>query len=272
MLRTDLALETARRLSLNADVEGVGQDIYEDEQAQCEVADITVTTDSAAEKLGRPCGRYITVKSTQGPLDRFSDRFGSRAELIAKLLRELAGGAERILVAGLGNRGLSADAVGPLCADRIFATRHIRGLGPIGEGLTEVSVTEPGVLGRTGLESAEVIKALCSAVEPDLLIAVDSLACLDPDHLGRTVQLCDTGISPGSGVSNPRSELSRRTLGVKVIAVGVPMVMDYPDREDLVITPHNVDLLARNSAEYIAMGINLAFQRELDLNDLRSLI
>ena len=133
------------------------------------------------------------------------------------------------LVAGLGNQSITPDAIGPLCAQRVFATRHIRQLGnelDMGE-LTEVSVIRPGVLGQTGIEASDLVKAACSRIDADTVIAVDALACSETHNLGRTIQLTDTGISPGSGVANSRKELSRRTLGADCIAVGIPTVTDH---------------------------------------------
>lgn len=292
MPRTDLAVETARRLSLaggleSAGLEGVKRRIDIIESSQAELTDITITNTEAAELIGRPKGRYITLKALDSDFAEFSPCFENRVQLLARQLRRLTKGAEKIMVAGLGNRSITADAVGPLCVDRIFATRHIKQYAREieSDGLTELSVIETGVLGQTGIEASEQIKAVCEAVKPDTVIAVDSLACFELGHLGRTIQLCDSGISPGSGVENNRRELSRSTLGVTCIAIGVPMVVDLSSAAEMIfgspapensagmtVTPHSVDKLARNAAEYIAMAINLAFQRTLTLNDLRSLI
>lgn len=256
-------------------------------EAQAEVADITIDTEEAARLIGRPKGRYITLKALDGTFDNYSDRFEQRTELLAGHIRSLCKGAKSVLVAGLGNRSITADAVGSLCIDKIFATRHIKKYSrEIDHSeLTELAAIETGVLGRTGIESGEQVKAVCEAVRPDVVIAVDALACWELDHLGRTIQLCDTGISPGSGVDNARKELSRSTLGVTCIAIGVPMVVDLSSAAEMIfertapensigmtVTPGNVDRLASNAAEYIAMAINRAFQPTLDPEDIRSLI
>lgn len=285
--RTDLAVETARRLSLTKDLEGVTRKIDMFTEAQAEVADITIDTEEAARLIGRPKGRYITLKALDGTFDNYSDRFEQRTELLAGHIRSLCKGAKSVLVAGLGNRSITADAVGSLCIDKIFATRHIKKYSrEIDHSeLTELAAIETGVLGRTGIESGEQVKAVCEAVRPDVVIAVDALACWELDHLGRTIQLCDTGISPGSGVDNARKELSRSTLGVTCIAIGVPMVVDLSSAAEMIfertapensigmtVTPGNVDRLASNAAEYIAMAINRAFQPTLGPEDIRSLI
>ena len=285
--RTDLAVEAARRLSLSRDLEGVSRKIDIRAEAQLEIADITIETSAAANELCRPKGRYVTLKAMDSTFENFCPCRDSRIQTIANTLRSLAVGAERILVAGLGNRHLTADALGPLTVDKIFATRHIKRLAHEldTDELTEVSAIETGVLGQTGIESTEQIKALCETVQPDLVIAVDALACWDLDHLGRTIQICDTGISPGSGVENSRKELSRATLGVTCIAIGVPMVVDLasaaemifgkpaPDgSERMTVTPGSIDKLVKSAAGYIAEGINLAFQKNMTLEELRSLL
>lgn len=285
--RTDLAVEAARRLSLSRDLEGVSRKIDILPHAQLETADITIETSAAAKELDRPKGRYITLKALDGTFENFCPCYDERVKQLAEGLRSMARGAERILVAGLGNRRLTADALGPQVVDKIFATRHIKRLAQeldTGE-LTEVSAIETGVLGQTGIESSEQIKALCQAIKPDLVIAVDALACWELDHLGRTIQLCDTGISPGSGVENSRKELSRATLGVTCIAIGVPMVVDLASAaemifgapapegsEQMTVTPGSIDKLTSCAASYIAEGINLAFQRGLTAEELRSLV
>lgn len=285
--RTDLAVEAARRLSLSRDLEGISRRIDILSHAQLETADITIETSAAARELGRPKGRYITLKALDGTFENYCPCYDERVKELAESLRSLAGKAKRILVAGLGNRHLTADALGPLVTDKIFATRHIKRLAKEldSDELTEVSAVETGVLGQTGIESSEQIKALCQAVKPDLVVAVDALACWDLDHLGRTIQLCDTGISPGSGVENSRKELSRATLGVTCIAIGVPMVVDLASAAEMIfgapapegsermtVTPGSIDRLTASAASYIAEGINLAFQPGLTAEELRSLV
>lgn len=285
--RTDLAVETARRLSLTKDLEGVNRNIDICAEADAEIADITIETEKAAKLIGRPKGRYITVKALDGTFDNYCECFEKRIKLIARQIKVLCKDAKSILVVGLGNRNITADAVGSLCIDKIFATRHIKKYSrEIDHSeLTELAAIETGVLGRTGIESGEQVKAICDTVRPDAVIAVDALACWELDHLGRTIQLCDTGISPGSGVENARKELSRATLGVTCIAIGVPMVVDLSSAAEMIfdrsapensigmtVTPGNVDRLASNAAEYIAMAINQAFQPTLSPENIHSLL
>lgn len=285
-IRTDLAVESARQMSLTQDIEGIDRQISIDEESQFEITDITINTDEAAHVIGKPKGRYITLKALDGSLDKFSPHFDKRAGIIAQQIKKLGENAGSVLVAGLGNRAITPDAIGPLCAEKIFATRHIKMYANEidSSDLTELSVIETGVLGQTGVEASEQVKAVTDRISPEIVVAVDALACSEPEHIGCTVQLCNTGISPGSGVENARKELSRATLGVTCIAVGVPTVIDLSTAAEkmfgqtaprgtkgLTVTPRDVDKLVKNAAEYIALGINLAFQPSLSAEDLRIL-
>lgn len=273
-IRTDLAAEAVMQAE-DISLGGVSMQVAVNEQAALEIQRIRVFTQEAAEALGKPVGRYVTVRLTDGMIDAYSEQAKLRTKLIAREIKALCGGKGGVLVAGLGNRDITPDAVGPLCADRVFATRHIAQLaGEIDmDGLSEVSVIQTGVLGRTGIESSDMVKAVCERVSAKTVIAVDALACAETDNLGRTIQLTDTGISPGSGVANARRELSVRTLGAQCVAVGIPTVIDFgADGEVMMVTPRNVDKLVHNAAEYIAMAINLALHPQLSYDELMSLV
>ena len=273
-IRTDLAAEAVMQAE-DISLGGVSTQVVVNEQAALEIQRIRVFTQEAAKALGKPVGRYVTVRLTDGMIDAYSEQAKLRTKLIAREIKALCGGKGGVLVAGLGNRDITPDAVGPLCADRVFATRHIAQLaGEIDmDGLSEVSVIQTGVLGRTGIESSDMVKAVCERVSAKTVIAVDALACAETDNLGRTIQLTDTGISPGSGVANARRELSARTLGAQCVAVGIPTVIDFgADGEVMMVTPRNVDKLVHNAAEYIAMAKNLALHPELTYDELMSLV
>jgi len=273
-IRTDLAAEAVMQAE-DISLGGVSTQVVVNEQAALEIQRIRVFTQEAAKALGKPVGRYVTVRLTDGMIDAYSEQAKLRTKLIAREIKALCGGKGGVLVAGLGNRDITPDAVGPLCADRVFATRHIAQLaGEIDmDGLSEVCVIQTGVLGRTGIESSDMVKAVCERVSAKTVIAVDALACAETDNLGRTIQLTDTGISPGSGVANARRELSARTLGAECVAVGVPTVIDYGAQgEVMMVTPRNVDKLVQNAAEYIAMAINLALHPQLTYDELMSLV
>ena len=273
-IRTDLAAEAVMQAE-DISLGGVSTQVVVNEQAALEIQRIRVFTEEAAKALGKPVGRYVTVRLTDGMIDAYSEQAKLRTKLIAQEIKALCGGKGGVLVAGLGNRDITPDAVGPLCADRVFATRHIAQLaGEIDmDGLSEVSVIQTGVLGRTGIESSDMVRAVCERVSAKTVIAVDALACAKTDNLGRTIQLTDTGISPGSGVANARRELSARTLGAQCVAVGIPTVIDFgADGEVMMVTPRNVDKLVHNAAEYIAMAINLALHPQLSYDELMSLV
>ena len=273
-IRTDLAAEAVMQAE-DISLGGVSTQVVVNEQAALEIQRIRVFTQEAAKALGKPVGRYVSVRLTDGMIDAYSEQAKLRTKLIAREIKALCGGKGGVLVAGLGNRDITPDAVGPLCADRVFATRHIAQLeGEIDmNGLSEVCVIQTGVLGRTGIESSDMVKAVCERVSAKTVIAVDALACAETDNLGRTIQLTDTGISPGSGVANARRELSARTLGAQCVAVGIPTVIDYGAQgEVMMVTPRNVDKLVHNAAEYIAMAINLALHPQLSYDELMSLV
>ena len=194
-----------------------------------------------------------------------------------------------ILVAGLGNNDITPDALGPQAAAKVLATRHLRDELDNDEeqfltSLRRVSSFAGGVLGQTGIESAEMIRAICRELKPAAVIAVDALACSDVSRLGTTIQISDSGISPGSGVANTRRELSQRVLGVPVIAVGVPTVVDmhtivrsFTEAEigeelpNMMVTPRDIDRLTERASQLIAFGINLALQPTMSFEDVRGL-
>lgn len=251
------------------------------------VTEIIISDDSCLEALGKGRGRYITLEA--GSLSRFSDDYELMAEELAGELARLVPEGD-ILVAGLGNNDITPDALGPQTAARVLATRHLRDeLGEDDEAaflasLRRVSVFAGGVLGQTGIETAEVVGALAKQLRPAGVIAVDALACSDISRLGTTIQLTDSGISPGSGVSNARSELTFRSLGIPVIAVGVPTVVDMhtivrsltsadipENTPNMIVTPRDIDRLAERASQLIAFGINLALHPALTFDDVRGL-
>lgn len=250
------------------------------------ITEIVIDNDDHRETMGKGKGRYITLES--GSLSRFSDLYEDMAEELAGELRELLPDGE-IFVAGLGNRDITPDAIGPHAAEKILATRHLKNELDNEEeafltSLRPVSSLAGGVLGQTGIETAELICAICREIKPSAVIAVDALACSDIRRLGTTIQISDSGISPGSGVSNARRELSKATLGVPVIAVGVPTVVDMhtivrslagididSNMPNMMVTPRDVDRLAERAAQLIAFGINLALQPTLSFDDVRGL-
>ena len=218
--------------------------------------------------LCKPKGKYITL-DVETFFRRQEDAFGKAVGLLAEYLRELLplGEGDSVLVAGLGNHAITPDAVGPETAALTLATRHLkRQLPEDFAAFRPVSVCRTGVLGTTGMESAEVVRAICEAVRPDAVVVVDALAARSTKKLCRTVQLTDSGIVPGSGVGNDRAELSRRVLGVPVTAVGIPTVVDAGD--GLIVTPREIDRYVKDAGKLIAYALNIALHPGLTLADV----
>lgn len=291
--RTDLARES-RELAGN-DLQGVTQS--KEQHGPLLVERIVIETPEAADRLDKPQGRYVTIDA-ENLSDREPEVFTALSERIAEELSKLLDGIPEqadMMVIGLGNRFVTPDALGPETADRIYVTRHIRTNAPelAPQGMRAVSAMAPGVLGTTGMETVEVVKGLVEHAKPAAVICVDALAARSTDRIHRTVQLSDTGISPGSGIGNMRDTLNRETLGVPVIAIGIPMVVyaatiaadtigmvaqrtGLPDNEALralvdevvrehfgpmIVTPKDIDLLTEDAAEILSNGINRMLHR-----------
>lgn len=274
-LNTDLALESFNDVQKAEKLSGVESAEYTDSAAELKITEINVLTQEAAERLAKPIGRYITLES-ETPLGEYTPCFEERCRAVCEALKKLCSDGPTLFV-GLGNRKITPDSLGPLTADRIFATRHIKRLAKEidSSDLSETSVFSAGVMAQTGFETAELAEAVCAACSPAQVIVCDALACCEPTHMGRTIQLCSTGISPGSGVENSRQELSEKTLGVPVAAVGIPLVsraMSEDQRfSDLLVTPKAVDRLAEQGSAIIAGGVNMLLHPSLTLSEIASL-
>jgi spore protease len=225
-VRTDLALELREDIEDRQAIEGVKIFTGFDEDSHIRETRIEVTNKRGEALLGKPVGTYITLESDrlrgsdEGIHEPFVDRLNSHLE-------KMLDGAENILVIGLGNRDVTPDALGPYVVDNLYITRHLLSEGII-NNVKEISAICPGVMAQTGIESQVILKALIGEIHPDAVIAVDALAAREPDRLNSTIQICDTGICPGAGVGNNRTRLDEATLGVRVIAVGVPTVISVP--------------------------------------------
>lgn len=283
--RTDLALERAVNLPPQ---DGI---CIRRRGRNFQITEIEIDSDEHGAAIGKSRGRYLTLESPQ--LRHASPLLEEQTEELADELRRFLPAEGAVLVAGLGNADITPDALGPQTAGRILATRHLR--RELSEndpdtsflrGLRPVSVLANGVLGQTGIETAELIAALRETVKPACIVAIDALACSDLNRLGTTVQISDAGIAPGSGVRNSRTELSRSTLGVPVIGVGVPTVVDLhtivrqaaghaPDGlrtlPNLMVTPRDIDRILHHAARLIACALNLALHPQLSFADAESL-
>ena len=235
-IRTDLALETRERfVSDHVEIPGVSVEETYDEEREIRTTRVVVETENGAKMMGKPVGTYLTIEAPNMAVpdeDYHREISEKLADHMEELLHEnhLTGRDISVLVVGLGNRQVTPDALVPYVVDNLCVTRHIvREYGKYAMGMERaqlVSAIVPGVMGQTGMETLEIVKGVVTETKPDLVIAVDALAARNSRRLNRTIQIADTGIHPGSGVGNHRNGLTRETLGVPVIGIGVPTVVD----------------------------------------------
>lgn len=286
--RTDLAVEAIENHKTAAALPHVRQS---DRMLEgFAVHEVRILSEDAAREIGKPQGRYLTLE-LDALIRREEDAFPRACKALSTLLRELLPRPNNgpVLIAGLGNRMITPDAIGPQTADHVIATRHLVAQSPaIFADWRPVSALAPGVLGQTGVETGEVICGVLDRVRPAAVIAVDALAAGRLSRLLRTVQLADTGITPGAGVGNARAALNKETLGVPVIAVGVPTVVDgatlaheissqlgQPACEALddlsqpvMITTRDIDREVADISRMIGYAVNMALHPHLSVADI----
>lgn len=283
--RTDLALEAAEALKSSPDTALTGVITREETVEGYPLTRVEITTEEGARLVRKPVGQYLTLGLA--PLfRREQEAFPRAARAIASLVSSLLPREARdglVLVVGLGNRMVTADAVGPRTADYTMVTRHLVAQEPEKFRLFRpVSALAAGVLGTTGVESGELVSAVVKEIRPACIIAVDALAARSVERLCTTIQIADTGITPGSGIGNSRKALNRETLGIPVIAVGVPTVVDAgtlaadltgkelsSDRlQRYLVTPKDIDSQISDLSKVIGYGLNLALQEGLTVADV----
>ncbi len=286
--RTDLAVEAIENHKTAAALPHVRQS---DRMLEgFAIHEVRILSEDAAREIGKPQGRYLTLE-LDALIRREEDAFPRACKALSTLLRELLPHPNDgpVLIAGLGNRMITPDAIGPQTADHVIATRHLVAQSPaIFADWRPVSALAPGVLGQTGVETGEVICGVLDRVRPAAVIAVDALAAGRLSRLLRTVQLADTGITPGAGVGNARTALNEETLGVPVIAVGVPTVVDgatlaheissqlgQPNCEALddlsqpvMITTRDIDREVADISRMIGYAVNMALHPHLSVADI----
>lgn len=232
-IHTDLALEDKERFeSDNVEVPGVVLEESYDAEREIRVTKVKIETEKGARTMGKPVGTYITIEAPNMAVPD-EDYHREISMELARYVRELIKIEKEdyiVLVAGLGNRQVTPDALGPHVVDNLVVTRHIvREYGKYAMGEEHVHMTSavvPGVMAQTGMETVEIIKGIVQETKPDFVVAVDALAARNSKRLNRTIQIADTGINPGSGVGNHRSGITKNVLGIPVIAIGVPTVVD----------------------------------------------
>ena len=299
-IRTDLALETQEKMQEDK-VELKGVRYFEEEiDKNLVISTVIIETENGAKTMGKPKGTYITIEA--GNMDEEDEDYhreisGQLARIIGKLIpvkkEELS-----VLIVGLGNRAVTPDSLGPRVVDNLYITRHILneyGRFAFGKaGMNRISSIVPGVMAQTGMESGEIVKGIVQECKPDILIAIDALAARSMERVTTTVQITDTGICPGAGIGNNRQALNEETLGIPVIALGVPTVVDaativreqmekylhqkgYTESEqqqfledisnveldNLFVTPKGIDEAMHRMSETVAEAVNACFCKSL---------
>lgn len=227
-VRTDLAIEVHEML-MEAATELSGVTVKEEDKDNMHISRVKIENLTAQRQMGKPIGNYITVEFPSVNIAE-GEEYENLCHAVAKEILALLSLKDKsnVLVVGLGNRDITPDALGPKVIEKLMVTRHLLAYIPdqIDEGIRPVCAISPGVLGTTGMETGEVVRGVADKIRPEAVIVIDALAARSIDRISTTIQICDTGISPGSGVGNQRKALDKSTLGVPVIAVGVPMVVD----------------------------------------------
>ncbi|MCI6859327.1 MAG: GPR endopeptidase [Eubacterium sp.] len=223
---TDLALELKEELCGQDKIPGIRVEERTFEEGNLRETVIYVENEEGAGIIGKPPGVYITIEGeNMGENDGgFHEKM---SECLAQNLGKLLKGKRKILFAGLGNGRVTPDALGPLVIKNLFVTRHLWHMKEI-DSYPEVSAIAPGVMAQTGMETGEILLGIIQKIHPDALVVIDALAAKSSERLNRTVQIGNTGIIPGSGVRNHRHEISEKTMGIPVLAIGVPTVISIP--------------------------------------------
>lgn len=295
--RTDLADERLSECIKSGEVEGISSENI-DLDNTLKVTRVKVLNEKGKQKIGKEIGTYITLEIKN--IDIIAkEELEKISQILAEQLKELVKGYNSILVVGLGNIDTTADSIGPKVIKDLSITRHLKKYVPnlIDKNAKEISGISPGVLGTTGIETGEILKGIVEKIKPDAIIAIDALISRDISRLFKTIQISDTGITPGAGVGNARKEISKKTMGIPVIAVGVPTLVEAativadsidliskqfeefkelqeaskedkyrlikavlePSKYNLAVTPKEVDSLVDNMKLIIAHGINNTF-------------
>lgn len=301
-VRTDLALEVRESISeADSELRGVRVEEYYREKEDVRVTKVMIDTKNAAKAMGKPVGVYVTMEAP-AMVEPDEDYHREISECFAEELLNLLPGNDKeqsVLVVGLGNREVTADSLGPQAVDNLFITRHIvREYGTAAyncDRMNLVSALEPGVMAKTGMETAEIVKGVVQETAPDVLIVIDALAARSIKRLNRTIQITNTGIQPGSGVGNHRNALTQESLGVPVIAIGIPTVVDaativsdaleklleedkeldavkfvgrnqlnFSELNNMYMTGKDIDAVIKRVSFTVSEGINMALEMRMD--------
>lgn len=285
-VRTDLALETKEKFEED-NVELKGVRVKEEERGEnIKITEVVIETENGAKAMGKPKGIYTTIEAPE-MADGEEGYHREISKVLAEVLKTMMPQGEKeelsILVVGLGNREVTPDALGPKVVDNMLITRHVIqefGKYALGEEHSNlISSIVPGVMAQTGMESVEIVRGVMKEAQPDYIVAVDALAARSVKRLNRTIQITNTGINPGSGVGNHRHALNRESMGVPVIAIGIPTVVDaativndaisgfYEEADctlnSFFVTPKDIDESIKRLSFTVSEGLNLAFEKEV---------
>ncbi|AWK50981.1 GPR endopeptidase [Clostridium beijerinckii] len=272
-VRTDLVLEAREIYKENHKAEGDidGIEVIEESEKNIKVTTVKVKNEEGAQKIGKPKGNYVTID-----IPDFTAYDGETMDRVSEVVSEILGRLinmdtkKTALIVGLGNWQVTPDALGPKVTEKIMVTRHLQTVMPeaIDDSVRPVCSIAPGVLGVTGIETVEIIKGVVEKIKPDLVICIDALAARRVQRVNTTIQIGDTGISPGAGVGNNRKQINEETLGVKVIAIGVPTVVDA-----ITITNDTIDLVVDSLISQSSSGTDFyKMLKSLDKNEKENLI
>ena len=268
--RTDLALELKEEKNIGSAQSGIIVKTRIDTTNHIKETKIIIKNKKGEDSLGKPKGTYITIEANDGSFHK------EMSEALFLNLKEMLNKKKKILIAGLGNANVTADSLGPKVVNNLYITRHLQKEG-IASYQFELSAIAPGVMAQTGIETSEILESLADRIKPDVVIVIDALAARSYSRLNKTIQISDTGIAPGSGVGNHRNEITQHTIGVPVLAIGVPTVISVPaiihdvfgekslenvseniDEEfiSMHVTPKNIDESMKRISYTISEGIN----------------
>ena len=277
-VRTDLALEARERYEEDVEIRGVSVEETYDEKRDIRATTVRIESENGAKAMGKPIGVYITLEAPKLS-EPDKDYHREVSEALAVYLQELLGTKEErsVLVVGLGNWEVTPDALGPEVVGNLRITRHV--VKEYGKAAFEkekvhmVSGIVPGVMAQTGMETLEIVRGVVEETQPDVVVAIDALAARSSKRLNRTIQISDAGIHPGSGVGNHRHSLTRETIGVPVVAIGVPTVVDAativydavrdrnavpPGLNSMFVTPKDIDETIKHLSFTISEALNIA--------------
>lgn len=275
MLKTDLILETCEILKESkvdlGEFSGVLQKEYIDNT--CKVTKVSIVNDLGAMKIGKPIGDYFTLEIDDKKIDDV-------IFALKNILKETLETNKKTLVAGIGNHAITSDALGPCVVSNTVVTKHLLDIEYF-KHLNDVSAISTNVLGKTGIETGVILKNICKEDVPKRVIAIDALASKNPHRLGNVIQVCNTGITPGSGIGNSRYPINEDTLGVKVIAIGVPTVItgqtlaysinkdaNLEEFSEIIVTPKDIDNIIKKLTKIISLAVNYTLNPSLDEDDI----